>query len=589
MTSPPWWAWRDPGEAELAAAVSTARLMADVQTMGAWERESGTPGEALAFDHIERELKDTGFEVDRRQVEAFISLPEVGRVILPDGSAIEGLAPAFSTSTVGTDGSGGLVAELVDAGQGSREEHARARSAGKIALVASLATPGLAWAAQEAGAAGQIFGPLDTLHNSIVTTVWGTPTPETAARIPRTPCVSIRRPDAERLRALLVKGPVKVRLVTRLRTGWMPIPHLTADLPGHAEDRFVLFSGHVDAWHHGAMDNGSANATMLEVARLLAARRDRRRGLRLAFWSGHSHGRYAGSAWYADHFWLELHRRCVLHLYVDSVGARGATDYSTLHGTEEAQGFAEALVRDVTGQETRAGRFSRAGDQSFWGIGVPSALMSLSGIPKQDTELSRTMQRLFGTAGYPWWWHTRDDTVDKIDPDVLTLDTRVYAVGTLRLLNAPVLPLDPARAVRTLLRALEDLAGVAGPGVDLAPAVDAARSLAERAEALRPALDRLARDPHAPGREGANRLLLRLSRALVPLGYTSGDRYHHDLAVPLPALAGLQRARELRDLDPGSDRARFTQAAIVRERNRVVHALSEADLLIDDWLTRKEI
>jgi hypothetical protein len=118
--------------------------------------------------------------------------------------------------------------------------------------------------------------------------------------------------------------------------------------------------------------------------------------------------------------------------------------------------------------------------------------------------------------------------------------------------------------------------------------VAAARDLAARADALAPALDRLAREPAAPGLETANRLLVRLSRLLVPLGYTSGDRYHHDLAVPLPALAGLQRARELPALEPGSDGARFAAAAVLRERNRVVHALAEASELIDEWLTRKE-
>src|SRR5437899_867717 len=123
-------------------------------------------------------------------------------------------------------------------------------------------------------------------------------------------------------------------------------------------------------------------------------RNDLGRGIRFAFWSGHSHGRYAGSAWYADHAWRELHQRCILHLNVDSTGARGATDYSVLHATEDAQRLAETVVGDVTGQKSRGRRFSRAGDQSFWGAGVPSAFMSLSGLPKQDTELSRAMERL---------------------------------------------------------------------------------------------------------------------------------------------------------------------------------------------------
>jgi hypothetical protein len=78
---------------------------------------------------------------------------------------------------------------------------------------------------------------------------------------------------------------------------------------------------------------------------------------------------------------------------------------------------------------------------------------------------------------------------------------------------------------------------------------------------------------------------MRLSRVLVPLAYTSGDRFAHDLALPLPPLAGLQPARELTDLDPGSDRFKFTAAALVRERNRAVCALEEAVEAIDDLLT----
>src|SRR5438132_97988 len=343
----------------------------------------------------------------------------------------------------------------------------------------------------------------------IVSTVWGTPAPDTAWRLPRTPCLSIRHADAERLRQLLWvrlhQGAVRITLTTRVRTGWIPIPLLVAHLDGHVEDRFVLLSGHVDSWHHGAMDNAAANATMLEVARLLGGRRDRlRRGLRVAFWSGHSHGRYAGSAWYADHAWSELHRRCVLHLNADSTGARGATDYSTLHATEDAQLFAEAVVRDLTGQPARGRRISRAGDQSFWGAGVPSAFMSLSGIPKQDTELSRAMERLLGTSGFPWWWHTREDTVDKIDAGVLTLDTKVYLSAALRAVNAPVLPLDHAWTARALLAVVEELRTASASRFDLAPVATAARGPVGHA-ARAPRRRARPRCPRDPGRRAEAR------------------------------------------------------------------------------------
>ena len=579
MTVP--WVYRDPLEAKLTAEVSPAALMQHVRIIGSWERESGSPGEAQAFDYIERTLKSYGVEVERREIDAYISLPQRASLTLPDGSVIEGLTHSFSTSVEALD------AEVVDVGDGRPEDFQRA--AGKIALVRGLASPGRAWAAQQAGTLGQIFVLMDHLHNMIVTTVWGTPGPETASRIPATPCLSILGVDGERLRARLASGPLRLRMTTRVRTGWMPIPHLMGELAGRREDRFLLLSGHVDSWHHGAMDNGTANATMLEVARLLAARRSElRRGIRFAFWSGHSHGRYAGSAWYADHAWRELHQRCILHLNVDSTGARGATDYSVLHATEDAQRFAEAVVADVTGQPSRGRRFSRAGDQSFWGAGVPSAFMSLSGLPKQDTDLSRAMERLVGSAGFPWWWHTKDDTIDKIDPDVLVLDTKVYVASALRWLNAPVLPLDHARAAQALLGELEALQAAAGARFDLAPALEAARTLGERLERVAAGLEAV--DPSTPParREAINRGLMRLSRVLVPLAYTSGDRFTHDLAVPIPPLAGLQRARELARLDPDSDEYKFARAALVRERNRAVHALDSAASVADELIALED-
>ena len=563
MTAP--WEYRDPIESTLAAGVSATHLMEHVRTIGALERESGSAGEAQAFDYIERTLKSYGVEVERREIEAFISLPQEARLTLPDGSGIPGLTHSFSTSV------DGLEAEVVDVGDGRPEDLERAR--GKIALVRGLASPGRAWAAQQAGVLGHVHVLMDHLHNMIVTTVWGTPGPETAWRIPATPCLSILGTDGERLRARLAAGPLRLRMTTRVRTGWMPIPHLVGDLTGRHEDRFLLLSGHVDSWHFGAMDNGSANATMLEVARLLAGRREAlRRGIRFAFWSGHSHGRYAGSAWYADHAWRELHQRCVVHLNVDSTGARGASDYSVLHTTEDAAAFAETVVADVTGQRARGRRFSRAGDQSFWGAGVPSAFMSLSGLPKQDTELSRAMERLVGSAGFPWWWHTKDDTVDKIDADVLVLDTKVYLASALRWLNAPVLPLDHARAAHSVVAELEALQAAAGARFDLTPALEAARGLAETLGRLAGAL---AKVPE-PRLDAVNRGLMRLSRVLVPLAYTSGDRFTHDLALPIAPLAGLQRARQLTTLDPDSDAFKFARAALVRERNRAVHALDSA-------------
>ena len=73
MTAP--WVYRDPLEPKLTADVSAAALMQHVRTIGSWQRESGSPGEAQAFDYIERTLESYGVDVERDQIEAYISLP----------------------------------------------------------------------------------------------------------------------------------------------------------------------------------------------------------------------------------------------------------------------------------------------------------------------------------------------------------------------------------------------------------------------------------------------------------------------------------------------------------------------------------
>ena len=89
----------------------------------------------------------------------------------------------------------------------------------------------------------------------------------------------------------------------------------------------MLYSGHHDTWYYGTMDNGGANATMMEVARLCALRRrDWKRGLRVVFWSGHSHGRYSSSAWYAETHWEELERRALVHVNVEFDRRQGQHD-----------------------------------------------------------------------------------------------------------------------------------------------------------------------------------------------------------------------------------------------------------------------
>src|SRR3954451_13319210 len=104
--------------------------------------------------------------------------------------------------------------------------------------------PGKGLTAERAGAIGQIHINDEHIHEMCISPVWGTPIPETAHLLPKVPAVAVARPDGDRLLSALQQGTVSVRLVPEPYREWVKIPTLTAELPGTAEDGYVLFSGH---------------------------------------------------------------------------------------------------------------------------------------------------------------------------------------------------------------------------------------------------------------------------------------------------------------------------------------------------------
>ena len=585
-------------ERDLVAAVSPEELMASTRAIVQWVRMSGTPDEAKAFDWIERRLREIGLETARYAHPGLVSWPESASLTLVAGGT-EHTIPCGTHGFAASTPAGGLERDLVYAGRGSEEELLRAGVRGKIALVDGIVAPNRNMVVEAAGADGSIWIAGARLHERILSPVWGTPTPETAGLLPHTPSVSVIGAEGERIKALLGRGAARVRLEARVYRGWKSLPCLTADLrpsgDGPGADTFVMLSGHVDSWYHGAMDNGTANAAMLEVARLLAARRAAlRRGLRLAFWSGHSHARYGGSAWYADAFWLDLHDRCVAHVNVDSLGGRGATVLSEGNSMAELRAFASDAIEPIAGQRLSARRYGRAGDQSFWGHGIPAVFMALSEQPAENADpvLLALHHQISGGAGRSGglgsWWHTPDDTVDKIDPANLTRDAGIYALLLYRFCSAAVLPLDYVPVVGDLQSAVRELqAGCAGH-FDLSP-------LGEQLEALGAEVRSLSDHAASARRDGTdeesaariNRGLTALGRWLIPVDYTRSGQFDHDLAVPTSPLPGLRPAPRLARMTPGTDEYEFLRTRLLRERNRAVFAVREARRAVQETIAAR--
>jgi hypothetical protein len=404
--------------------------------------------------------------------------------------------------------------------------------------------------------------PHEHLHEMCISPVWGSPTPENRAALPNTVVCTIAAADGAALRTRLRAGEApRVLLHAEVDTGWRQTPILVAELggPGDGEDApFVLFSGHHDTWYYGVMDNGTANATMLELARLCAARRAAwRRGLRLCFWSGHSHGRFSGSSWYVDQHWDELDRRCVAHVNVDSPGAAGAERLENTGAMAELAPLAAEALLAQAGQVHAGRRMPRGADMSFSGVGVPTIFGDLS----EPAESA--------VAPHSWWWHTPDDLFDKIDERILTRDARVVMHALWRLLSDAVLPLDYAGHARVLLAELCRLETALAGRFEMSGLIAAASTLRTRAAAVMQA--------GAGDAARINRALMLASRALVPMDYTEGDRFSHDAALPQPAWPVLQPVRALAAAAPDTDAARFLTVQAMRCRNRLLHALHQAD------------
>ncbi len=566
----------DDRERKLVSAVSREQLMEHTRAIAKWKRLSGSPEEMEAFQYIQQVLDEYGYATNLRQVDGLISLPKNSRLHVTGLGEIECITHSMSASIENLRG------QIVYCGSGQPEDYRRMTAQGKIALTDGIAMPGKVKVGEDAGAIAQIHISGDHLHEMCISTVWGSPSTELAHSLPRTPSITIRATDGERIKSLIGEHPVHAEITTVVDTGYRLIPILEANLPGSIEtDLFVLFSGHVDSWYYGAMDNGSANATQLEVARLLAQAGSHRRGIRLAFWSGHSHGRYAGSAWYADHYWEELYDRCFAHVNIDSVGGMGATVLTHSGTMQELHSLARSVIAAQAGQDFHGNRIGRAGDHSFMGVGVPAMLMDLSvqPYPEIETPTVRAFAQLVGSkgsGGLGWWWHTPQDTVDKIDPKFLERDARIYMAVIYRLMNLPLLPLDFRGAATELSDLIAQYQAKAGDRFDLSLALERANKLRHELATLYHFVESYREDGSKANASIINQGLMRLSRILTPLNYAEAGRFDHDPAFAQPSLPLLRKINELAVLEPGSNRFRQTLTVLVRRRNAICFALREA-------------
>lgn len=572
-------------EQRARAAVSPAALQQHLERFSTLFRDTGSEDEWKAARYVVETLKSYGVEAEILDFDALISWPLAGRLTVLGADGQEREIPTRTRAFGAQTAPGGVEAELVfvpfqEPERGAMIFSHRAVAGdysgldvrGKVVLSADGGPDGIL-RAQERGALAHIHiwpSDEDVIHEMIGTPVWGTPTPQTAGRIPKIPALGVGNAAGRELTELARLGKVRVSLESNVRTEWMHVPLATGFIPGQSDD-FLLVGAHIDSWYEGITDNATGDAALLEMARVLAPLRDTlRAGVRFCWWPGHSTGRYAGSTWFVDNHFMELRRHGLGYLNIDSPGVRETEIFDCRYNMAEIEHITAGVVREQTGQEPNIRRPLRAGDQSFLGVGLPS-LGAFRMLPVEHPD-----RKAVGGSGGAWWWHSPEDTLDKADAAILGQDVEVYLAMTLRMVTPAVIPYRVSASARDFVQYLSGYQEAAGGQLDLSAAIADARQLQELAGRLEA----------APVRDAAarNAGLKEVTRILNPVLFTLNGPYEMDPALQLPVLPGLAPAAELARLDPKSDAYGFLKTALVRQRNRVRDALWQATELSERLL-----
>ncbi|MCF0254114.1 MAG: M28 family peptidase, partial [Duodenibacillus sp.] len=461
----------------LMAQVDGRRLIKTVEGIVTGERLSNA-AERRALDYMKAEYEAAGCVAHFEEHLGYVSTPEKASLTVA-GEPVDCVTHAMTPSC------SGLAAPMTYLSHKDFKGFGPADVAGMIVLTDGLALEPKVRALQEAGAAGVIFITGQFTHTMIVSRVWGSPTPETMDKYVKIPVVSVSYADGQALKAKAAGKPEAV-MSTEVWARWTMMPCLVADIPGRTDD-FVIMTSHIDSWWLGAFDNASGNAAGIEVARILAPHKDKLvRGVRFINWSGHSQGRYAGSAQYCDFHFEELSEHCVLNVNADCLGGKGATVMTYSPSMACNKGLAMTALSEAAGVTGYEGhRYSRSCDMSFWGPGVPAMYCQVSEQPPVKGAAADAFSALFGgeskTGGFGYWWHTKEDTIDKVDPDVLARDVKVFVSTVWHACADETLPLSAAAEAAELvadIEAWDAMAAGAGRPVDLGLAKARAAELA---------------------------------------------------------------------------------------------------------------
>jgi hypothetical protein len=228
------------------------------------------------------------------------------------------------------------------------------------------------------------------------------------------PSAALSTVDADQLARLLVLGPTRVRIA--LDCGWdgeYTSQNVIGEITGSSKpDEIVLIGGHLDSWDlgTGAIDDAAGIAITMATGALLKPLHPQRT-IRVVAFANEEQGLHGGRAYMAAHAG-DVSKHVIA----------AESDF----GAGRIYGF-DSSARDS--EKAALGQIAQAL--------APLGIESLRGQGDPESDIGPMT-----TRGMAWAWlghdgsdyfdlhHNAEDTLDKIDPEVLAQNVAAYAVFT---------------------------------------------------------------------------------------------------------------------------------------------------------------
>jgi hypothetical protein len=413
-----------------------------------WGRMCGSSYDTMTADFMKRHFEEFGLdEVWQERFPTLHPQPVATEVRL---TLVGGSSPAApqADTVFGTamhtwpwvpTAEGGLEAAIVDVGAATPEELARVDLEGKIALV-DCSSPWAVGQFRRSDPVGKVLrdgravGVVCALHRAAPSNMqaainnadWrGRPGEE---RLEPLPQINLGSGDARYLARIIAESPAdsppRARMV--IRGGSLEgTTQNTYGLIRGTTDEYVVLTAHTDGWFEAALDNGSGLAVMLGLAKHFAARpRDGlRRNLLFVATAGHHHGPAVGT-WTIVKNHLEILRRTALAINLEHLAG---VEPMPGTGPDFAYWQKPHLIRD-SHWHPFLHKFLRDEGKR---LGVPieperilyqyyADLYPLGAVGPTGVPSLHLIQQTY-------WYHTSEDTPDKVPPHNLQQAARLHA------------------------------------------------------------------------------------------------------------------------------------------------------------------